>query len=316
MKNQARPLSKSKVAILLGYYNGRQYIAEQVASIFAQSHQALHLFISDDHSPQPLDVDALGLQRDQLSRLTVEVRSKNLGFTKNFLTALRDRGADFDYFAFSDQDDVWYPDKLKNALDRLAQVDPNTPALYGARTETVDERCAVTLGASPLFSRPPAFRNALVQSIAGGNTMVFNKAARDLIVASLSDATVVSHDWWCYQMVSGAGGQVFYDSDPCLQYRQHGNNVVGANISWSARFRRFSALLQGDFRRSIDQGVKVLIENKHLLTKDSHQVLNNFVRARQSFLLKRLWLFWRSGVYRQTILGNIALYVGILLNKI
>ena len=316
MHNKERPLSKSKVAILLGYYNGNQYIAEQVASIFAQSHQDFHLFVSDDHSSQPLDVDALGLQSDQLGRLTVEVRSKNLGFTQNFLTALKDRGEDFDYFAFSDQDDVWYPDKLTNALDRLAQVAPDTPALYGARTEVVGEHCAVTLGASPLFSRPPAFANALVQSMVGGNTMVLNKAARDLMVASLSDALVASHDWWCYQMVSGAGGHVFYDSQLCLQYRQHGNNVVGANASWSAKFTRFSALLQGHFRHSNDQNVKALMENKRFLTAGNQQVLNNFVRARQSFLLKRLWLFWRSGVYRQTKWGNIALYVGILLNKI
>jgi hypothetical protein len=56
-----------------------------------------------------------------------------------------------------------------------------------------------------LFVFPPSFRNALVQSIAGGNTMVFNVALKRLI-ENAGPLDVPSHDWWVYILVTGSGG--------------------------------------------------------------------------------------------------------------
>ena len=84
---------------------------------------------------------------------------------------------------------------------------------------------------SPLFRRPPSFRNALVQSLAGGNTMVLNRPARDLVALASRRARFVSHDWWAYLLVTGAGGAVHYSAKPLVRYRQHAHNLVGANTS-------------------------------------------------------------------------------------
>lgn len=308
--------SERKVAVILGYYDGEAHVVEQLQSIFDQSHKALHVFISDDRSPTPLTVDALGFDAAQLAKLNICFRSENVGFTSNFLSALADIDASFEYFAFSDQDDVWHEDKLERALDALSGISSDVPALYCGRTEIADEACGQVLGYSPIFSKRPSFANALVQSIGGGNTMVFNKAARDLIVASSLGAPVVSHDWWCYQIVAGAGGHVVYDPEPYLKYRQHGNNLVGANASWAARLLRIRGLVQGRFRTWNDINLKALSDHKHLLTEKNVRVLNDFMGARQSHLLKRLKLFKRSGVYRQTLLGNLGLLLGILLNRV
>ncbi|EDK72391.1 glycosyl transferase, group 2 family protein [candidate division TM7 genomosp. GTL1] len=59
----------------------------------------------------------------------------------------------------------------------------------------------------------------MVQNVAGGNTMVFNNAARRLLIAAGSDVDVVAHDWWVYIVVSACGGRVHYDSRPSLRYR-------------------------------------------------------------------------------------------------
>src|SRR5207253_1787714 len=92
------------------------------------------------------------------------------GVCANFLSLATDPAIDADYFAFSDQDDVWYRDKLRRALTWLATVPGDVPALYCGRTElmSIDGR---SYGLSPLFTRPPTFRNALVQNLGGGNTM-------------------------------------------------------------------------------------------------------------------------------------------------
>jgi glycosyltransferase involved in cell wall biosynthesis len=302
------------VAIILGYYDGHRFIGEQLESIFAQTHRNLHVFVCDDASPVPLDLESLGLDSDSRARVTVLRREENLGFARNFLYGLEDAGCDFDYYAFSDQDDVWYPDKVNRAIGAL--VGNSSPALYCSRTEAVDAACARSLGYSPLFVRPPSFANALVQSIAGGNTMVLNCAARDLVLGPVGEGEVVSHDWSCYQIISGAGGFVFYDPMPSLKYRQHGGNEVGSNMSWRSRLVRLGGLLSGRFRGWNDANVRLLLQNRELLTGPSEDALDSFIEARNSGLIARVRLFFESGVYRQTRVGSVALWLAIVLNRV
>jgi glycosyltransferase involved in cell wall biosynthesis len=305
-----------RVAVVLGFFNGRDYVCDQLRSILGQSHSVVHIYLCDDNSEPRFSFNGLRLDSGELSQISIGVRPRNVGFTNNFLNALASVSDDAEYFAFSDQDDIWHQDKLERALAALAKVSSEKPALYCARTEIADATGENSLGYSPRFNKSPSFANALVQNIGGGNTMVFNRAARDLIINTAVDANVVSHDWWCYQIVSGAGGYVVYDPEPCLKYRQHANNLVGANTSWRARFLRICGLLQGRFRTWNDINLKSLTEHSHLLTADNRKILSNFIEARQSSLFKRLFLFKRSGIYRQTLFSNLGLLLGAILNKV
>ena len=304
------------VAIVLGYYEGEQHVAEQLLSIFSQTHSALHIFLFDDDSTEKFNVDDLALSRDNLDRLTVGVRPKNIGFVRNFLNALASIDQDFDFFAFSDQDDIWHADKLERALEALSKISSDRPALYCGRTEIIDNDGKNTFKFSPLFTKTPSFANALVQNIGGGNTMVFNKAARDLIVSPSLPERVVSHDWWCYQIVTGAGGHVIYDPEPSLKYRQHPNNLVGENTSLRARFLRVCNLLRGRLVEWNEINFVALSQRRATLTEQNQNILKDVMEARQSRLSKRLALFKRSGIYRQTLLGNLGLLLGVLLNKV
>lgn len=146
--------------------------------------------------------------------------------------------------------------------------------------------------------------------------MLFNKAAYDLIVRSSNENVVIAHDWWCYQIITGAGGHVYYDQEPSLDYRQHGRNLVGSNTGPFQKMRRLGGLLKGSFRRWNDMNLAALAQNRHLLTPANRQRLDDFIAARRSFLFKRLYLAKRAGIYRQTALGNISLFLGLLLNKV
>ena len=309
-------MSGRRVAVILAHWNSPDFLYDQLKSLLAQRRVEATVYIFDDHSkPSNLGIWSAQELADHPSVLTT-LRARRVGYVKNFLLGLAhaDRGSR--YFAFSDQDDIWHEDKLERAIATLEQVPSEQPALYCARTEITDATCEHTLGYSPRFNKTPSFANALVQNIGGGNTMVFNRAARDLIINATVDANVVSHDWWCYQIVSGAGGYVVYDPEPCLKYRQHANNLVGANTSWRARFLRIRGLLQGRFRTWNDINLKALSEHSHLLTADNRKILSNFIEARQSSLIKRLFLFKRSGIYCQTLFGNLRLLLGIILNKV
>lgn len=309
-------LAERRVAIILGYFDGQLYIRDQLRSILHQTYSAFHIHIFDDKSEPGFSLDCLHLDQNAISKISVGIRPYNIGFTNNFLKALASISDDFEYFAFSDQDDLWHEDKLEKAIAALEKSHSKKPALYCARTEITDSTCEQTLGYSPLFNKPPSFANALVQNIGGGNTMVFNKAAKNLILEATQNVKVASHDWWCYQVVTGAGGHVIYDPEPCLKYRQHARNIVGVNTSWRARLLRVRRLLQGRFRKWNDINLVALSAHKHLLTIANQQVLDDFIQARQVSLLKRLLLFKRCGIYRQTLFGNLGLLLGVFFNKL
>lgn len=313
-EEQHNPNSTNRVAVILGYYDGNKYLTEQVDSIINQSHSNISIFISDDCSPEKPDTSSLTLKAEQ--RLYIKRNESNQGFCKNFLNALAEVNEDFEYFAFSDQDDIWNPKKIEEALRILSQHPSEKPALYASSTTIVGECGQLDLGTSPIFRRPPAFANALVQNIGGGNTMVFNKAARDLIVKSSINTNVVSHDWWSYQIVSGAGGIIHYDPKPSLKYRQHCENLIGSNNGLIAKLVRIKGLLDGRFCQWNDINVEALASNKSLLTASNKQTLEDFMHARQANLLKRFILFFNTGIYRQTASGNLSLLLGLLIKKV
>lgn len=312
--NSREPSSQEHVAILLGSKDGELFLGEQLQSFVAQSHADWSLHVSDDGSS-----DAT---RDVINRFaSAQTASVTLydgpcqGFCRNFMSLAQNPAVQADYFAFSDQDDIWYPDKLERALGYLRAVPKTTPAIYCSRTELVDDRRR-HLGFSPLFVRPPAFRNALVQNIGGGNTMVFNAAAKRLLEAT-GALEIVSHDWWAYQVVSAVGGAVFYDPQPTIEYRQHDDNILGSNGTMRARFVRLRMMMQGRLVAWNDLNVAALDALRSYLHPDSMVTLDNFKASRGArWALARLFHLRRSGIYRQTVPAQIGLFVASCLRRL
>jgi glycosyltransferase involved in cell wall biosynthesis len=304
-----------KVAILLCTLRGQHYLAEQLQSLSTQTFPHWEVFASDDGSED--DTQAL-LRRYQAqwpqSKLTIHSGPAE-GFAANFLSLICNAGIQADYYAFADQDDVWEPTKLERAVAWLATIPEDVPALYGSRTLLVNANNQV-LGLSPLFCKPPCFSNALTQNIAGGNTMVFNDAARRLLQAAGDKIDVVVHDWWVYLVVSGCGGRVFYDALPSVRYRQHEQNVVGLDTGWRARLLRIQLSFNGRFKGWTDRNIAALERISTALTPENYRKLQIFKTARTRWLVPRLWGLLQAGIHRQSILSNIGLFMAAVFNKI
>lgn len=307
-------MAKKHVAIMMATYHGERFLPEQLESIAAQTHDNWSLWASDDSST---DGTQRALERfKQASDCDLHVLSgPRQGFVRNFFSLLHCDAIKADFFAFSDQDDIWHPNKLERALDWLNHQPADRPALYCTRTHLIDE-AGQSLGLSPLCTRKPSFSNALVQNIGGGNTMVFNRAARDLLCCALMDIDVVCHDWWAYILIAGAGGSIHYDPIPSLDYRQHGGNLVGTNQGWGAQLKRVRMLAHGRFREWNERHVVVLDHLMHLLTPENRQAFQQFRLARNSLLPQRLWRFYNARLYRQTWLGNAGLLAAAILKRI
>lgn len=306
--------SKS-VAILLCTMQGQIYLREQLDSIVSQTHHNWTIWVSDDGSNDNTHT-ILNEYLVKLGESKLIINSgPSAGFVANFLSLACKDSITADYYAFADQDDVWEVDKLEHALHWLQTLPSQLPALYCGRTRSVDASNK-DLGFSPLFAKQPCFTNALVQSIAGGNTMLFNNAARRLLLKAGPEVNVVSHDWWVYMIVSGCGGHVFYDPTPKVRYRQHGNNLVGVKKGFAAGIVRIRMLVNRRFEHWNDLNLAALQSMRKYLSPENKVALDEFTRARKNTFYKRLIGLKHSGIHRQTFLGNIGLIAAGILKKI
>lgn len=310
-----RNISVNEVAILLCTYNGAEYLAEQLDSIEAQSHENWVVYASDDGS-NDATLDILHSYQDRWGRdRLIILKGPCQGFARNFMSLVFDSNIKADFYAFSDQDDIWHSDKLERGLGNLSRADLSRPALYCSRTRLVDNK-GQSIGYSPLFAKRPSFANALVQSLAGANTMILNDFARRLLALTPRDAHIVSHDWLSYLLVSGAGGTVLYDSEPTLDYRQHGSNLIGANTSLEERWQRVRMLFAGRFSEWNAHNIHALSNAQAQFTQENRGRLQRFESARQAGLLRRLYCLKSANVYRQTLLGNLGLVLAACIGRI
>ena len=307
-----------RVVILMGTHNGARHLREQLESIHRQTHQNWRLLVSDDASSDDtlsiLDDFAASNGRDR-----VRVRSGPCrGFVANFLSLAADPGEDADYFAFSDQDDVWHENKLQRALEMLEAVPDSrdSPMLYCGRTRLVSESLR-PLGESRLSRQKPCFSNALVQSIAGANTMVFNDAARHLVgAAACSDFLPASHDWWSYLAVTGAEGRVLYDSCPTIDYRQHNANVQGDNRGLRARARRFRQLFEGRLRSWNAAHLHSLGLIQGALSERNRVLLRAFAEVHAAGGARAWVRLMQTGIRRNSVADNLALQLAALAGRL
>jgi glycosyltransferase involved in cell wall biosynthesis len=303
------------ICILMATYNGKSFIAEQLQSIEEQSYKNWRLIISDDgSSDDTLTIAKQFQQKWESGRLEIR-QGPQQGFCQNFLSMACDTTIQADLYAFSDQDDVWMLDKLERAVSYFNKSNESQlPRAYGTRTQIVDDALK-PLGFSPEFTLPSSFRNALVQSISGGNTQVFNSVAKQLLEQA-GVQKVVSHDWWLYQLVKGAGGIFYYDPLPSLLYRQHLDAVLGSNNSFRSRAERLRYVFNGRFKHWNDINYTALCNIRHLLSRDNQDILDIFGRFRGAHLKDRIRLLEVCGLYRQTWRGTLSLWLAVIINKI
>ena len=298
-------------------YNGEKFLKEQLNSFNRQTYQDWELWVSDDGSTDKT-LDILRTFSRESGHPVVVLNGPKSGFVANFLSLSYNCNSGSKFFAFSDQDDIWNNDKLESAVQFLESVPANVPAMYCSRTEIVDQFALPTTPAtySPLMKLSPSFSNALVQSIAGGNTMVINRAAKKLLEDFGGVIEVPSHDWWLYLIITGVGGKVFYDSRPSLLYRQHGKNVVGSNRSFIGLFSRFLKFLDGQFQAFNDKNVYYLCKNITKLTPENQSRLLLFKKAKEEKGFTGLISLLKSGAKRNGSLFNLALKIGAVIGRI
>jgi glycosyl transferase family 2 len=290
----------SCVAILLSTYNGERYLTEQLASFLVQTHTNWLLHWRDDGSSD----GTVRIMEDfaataGLGRCIAAPLGSRMRATASFLAlmhaALQGPAA---FFAFSDQDDVWLPDKLAHGVKALRDLPPNQPALYFCARTLVDAALS-PIGQVLKPRRPPGFPAALTQNLAPGCCMMLNRAAAKLI-----DSSVVPdgawHDWWAYLVVVASGGSVVAGEKPDILYRQHGGNLVGEPRDFWHRTIAAARRGSGPFMNLFWRQIAALRAGLTPLPKTTCDVLAVIENASAGGLSARLRALRLPGLVRQT----------------
>ena len=219
------------IEVVLPTYNGAAYLKEQVDSIYRQTIRPQRLLVRDDGSSDGTQALLAKLQHHYGPWLHLLPSEENLGCSANVNRLLEASRAA--YVALADQDDLWLPQKLEQALALIHQLEAlhgvDMPLLVHSDLELVDAKLQ-PLGyrylqhqhLDPLRTDP---RDLALTNVVTGCTALCNRAL--LLKALPIPAEALMHDWWL-ALVASALGQIALVETPGVLYRQHGANLLGA----------------------------------------------------------------------------------------
>mgnify|MGYP003371809199 CR=1 FL=1 len=222
---------EDRVDILLTTYNTNiEYLKMQLDSILNQTYKNFTLIISDDCSPKEEVKKVLEEYKQKDDRIQLYIQKQNLGYTKNFEFALTKSTAS--YIAFSDHDDIWYPNKIEISLKTLKEK--NVDLVY-CDANQIDENGQILHESYLRYKNMPILNEkynkninkkilAFSRHIAIGCSQFFTKEVREKLLP-FTDNTM-AHDWNSVYIASRLKG-IYCIDKPLFGYRLHGNNAFG-----------------------------------------------------------------------------------------
>jgi len=220
------------ISVALCTYNGEKYLRQQLDSILSQTKPVDEIVVVDDCS-QDATCSILAAYSSAHPEIRWINNETNIGSNKNFERALKECHGD--YIFFSDQDDVWDPDKVSVMVSYL-----KNSGMYGAFSDgRLIGQDGKELDGRTLFSSMnllPYIEEQLIDAYAleilcmrgnfvTGATMAISKSAKEFLLPFLTSKYII-HDFWMALMLSGRR-QLGCINRPLISYRIHPSQQVG-----------------------------------------------------------------------------------------
>lgn len=248
--SRAKAGTRPRILVLLASHNGERWITEQIRSILAQTEVNVQINVRDDASSDQTRCRIAPFLDGSIVRLTCsDVPTGSAA--QNYFALIRENAADdFDFVAFSDQDDTWHVDKLSRACrhlssDSCAGYSSATIATWADGTSKV-----LTQGNRKTTS------DYLFGGAGQGCTFVltrdFYNRSRDFLSRNPQlTAPIHYHDWTLYALASAWGLSWIFDPTPSVVYRQHCQNDTGARSSVAGVRKRLTLIRQGWYAKQL-----------------------------------------------------------------
>ena len=302
------------VAVIMSTYNGEKFLAEQLDSILAQDGVHVELYIRDDGSKDNTR-EILSSYAEKYANIHLDF-GENMGYAKSFITELR-AASGCGYYAFSDQDDYWKPEKLYAAVTAIkaeeAKHGTNTTVMYYSNLYVSDSNLNVIYKTKKEHRIKTLEGITLRRNIISGSTIVMNARLREVVVSM--PEVVGGHDSFVLSLCIFTKGIAVFDANTYTFYRQHGNNTSGSPIKLSHRIKReWHRLLHDDgFEAKRAQAyLKYWREDFDPAAKKTMTVVAGY---RKNLLYRLEMLFspkYRTGDWRLTLMGKVKILLGQL----
>lgn len=205
-------MNEPLISIAVCTYNGGKYIDEQLQSIVAQSYNNIEIIIVDDVSTD--NTFALVTQwAEKDKRIKCYRNDVNLGFNKNFEKAISlTRG---EYIAISDQDDVWFVDKLEQLLGHIGDnwlIFSNSAYVGEKEPGRLLKRASASI----------SYKAFLLRNYVTGHTCLFSRGFLDFVLPFPEQGY---YDWWMGFVAAYHHKLTYYDKVLTF-YRIHEESVI------------------------------------------------------------------------------------------
>ena len=258
------------VIILLATFNGIRYLKQQIISLNGQINVRISIEVQDDGSTDgTLEYLQELMETGGITKLS---RSSRIGSSRVFESLIHNAG-EADYYAFSDQDDIWDSTKVSKLID-LIRLE-NSSALAFCSRKFIDENGdsvqKVEKGPTILNTS-----NALIENVIPGNTMLLNnKGFKSLRLLHFKNST--HYDAVIYLLFT-IMGKIVYCDEKLVRYRLHSKNQIGFRRNRISRIFSTS-LLKKDL---IDRAQSIMNSPKSILNEADLRIIEKFLRLLDS----------------------------------
>ncbi len=309
------------VSILMAVYNGEKYLAQQIESILAQNFTDWKLVICDDRSSDS-SFEIIEKFSDMYPDKIVAYRNEvpTGSAQANFMNMLK--YSDTEYTMFSDQDDVWLPEKIALTLTEMKRMEKahgDVPLLVHTDMAVVDSDLSEIehsfMKYCGLNARKKTLNYLVVQNNISGCTMMINRALLELVKDAPS-TDMIMHDWWFGLAASAFGAVGFVNSSTSL-YRQHDSNELGAKHYEG--LRTFCKLVWGFIKRrfmrktrvkhvhiAVTQAQKFIAYYGSELPERSGSILSAYTETVGANFFERWYRLFKFRLWRQNFVARLA----------
>ena len=275
-------------------YNGADFIISQIDSILNQKGIKFSLVIIDDNSVDSTLMIVRNKYRHLINIGTILIHKNevNLGIFKNFINGLKFvlENYDFEYLAFSDQDDIWLENKLKIGVETL---ELNFSDAYSSSITI--QTCNGQLIYRDKISLQKKY-DYLYESAGPGSTFILRRKLVSTFIKSIENIEIglrLHYDWLIYAYARSNNYKWIIDNNSYIKYIQHDKNAIGANFGFIQKYKRLKSLVNGEFYSNANKIHKLIYHEEFKII----------------FKLKNLYQFRRS------VLHSILITIFSIIHK-
>lgn len=305
-----------KVIVILPTYNGGKYLRELLDSLYNQTYSNIEIYTRDDGSKDDTVEIIKEYSKKKVNGRKIIIVPNNgisLGCPDCF-TKLLEIAKGGDYYCFCDQDDVWLPNKIEDAIREIDKFPKLEPTLHFGAYDFYTSNL-MFVSHSPKLPEKTCLRNVLYDYWPLGFNITFNKALYDKVLKN-KPARIYYHDCWMAQVAAGVGNFVC-SNIPTVKYRRQEEAVTYSNHSKFSLFLwRVRRFLCGNGQNLIQ--LKMILKEyailfEEYLSDNDKEMLSIFTKDNFKNYFKRIFYPHRL---RLKLIDEIALRILFILKKL